>query len=264
MMSMQMWFKGSFVTVMALVILGVAPSSSYAKDGEVFELPINELWEVLQGGRMYDNWFAELVKKGPDSTHPALPKKARDRGMRTWRCTTCHGWDYKGSKGAFNKSIKRIGIKGIRRMSGKSLAQIKKVIRNRTHGYTAEMIPDSDLNMLAKFINKGQDDYAKYYDNEGKPKGDITKGNLSYTRICAKCHGADGKNFNMGSARRPIYVGTSGVGDPNLVIHKVIYGQPGSGMVSYGEFIERLGLEDLANYQDVMDLVAYTQTLPVK
>ena len=64
------------------------------------------------------------------------------------------------------------------------------------------------------------------------------------------------------TASSPMYIGTMAREDPWQVVHKARYGQPGAGMVSYGEFFERFASDSLISPGDIADVVAYTQTLP--
>ncbi len=66
------------------------------------------------------------------------------------------------------------------------------------------------------------------------------------------CHGFDGKMMNFGDEQEPEYVGTVAQDNPWETLHKVANGQPGVPMVS----LRALDTEDL------VDIVAYAQTLP--
>ena len=68
-----------------------------------------DAWRLAYGGRLYDNWWIVLEQAPPDVPHPAYPSVRSTNPAATWRCVTCHGWDYGGSRGA---------TVGIRRMPG--------------------------------------------------------------------------------------------------------------------------------------------------
>lgn len=235
-------------------------------DDAVTKMPIDQQWMISKGGRLYDNWFGQLSIDPPPMPAPTYPPDGQVQLEHTWRCPVCHGWDYRGKDGEYGKkgSDEYTGIKGIQAYKGRSNAQISAVLRNATHGYTREMIPDSEMEALAMFVSIGQTDYTKFFDDKGKPKGDVAKGKRQYQLICAECHGSDGKSFNLGSKRKPRYIGTIANNLPRLTLHKIRYGQPGVGMMTYGEFFERVASGDLMKDQDMVDVLAYTQTLPVE
>jgi len=232
---------------------------------DIAQLPIKEQWEITIGGRLYDAWYSELEKDKPGSTHPSYPAKGKGEGASTWRCKECHGWDYQGKDGAYRKGSHFTGIKGIQNQDGKSLRRITRLLRNKAHGYTKDMIPDRELDYLAQFISKGQKDFSNALNPDGTPKAaDMNRGKYLYGVICEKCHGMDGTYLNFGDKDDPEFVGTVAIKNPQELLHKVRFGQPGTGMISYGEFFERVAMEDMMGDSDWMSVLAHTQTLPTK
>lgn len=241
-------------------ILSVAPTSSLAqgKPGKDQSGTINEptkIWSIGRGGQLYDNWWAVLDADEPKATHPAYPATAKRNGPTTWRCKECHGWDYKGVKGAYAKGSHRTGIKGLRNMVGADKAGIVATLRNKTHGYTEKMITPSAMNKLALFLASGQIDMDKYIDRATKKaRGNQRRGAQLYQSICANCHGLDGKMLNFGSEKKPEYVGTVGKGNPWEALHKIRFGQPAANMAALS----------VLPIQEQVDLLAYIQGLPTK
>lgn len=62
--------------------------------------------------------------------------------------------------------------------------------------------------------------------------------------------------INFGDAEEPEYVGTIANDNPWEFIHKVRVGQPGTGMT--------VGLDVGWSMQEVVDLLAFAQSLPVE
>ncbi|VAW91182.1 hypothetical protein MNBD_GAMMA22-2663 [hydrothermal vent metagenome] len=216
----------------------------------------SEAWKLSQGGKIYDNWAKALNVTAPDKTHPSYPSAGKKQGATTWRCKECHGWDYNGRDGAYKSGSHFSGVKGIRNTSGKAVNIIKKIIRNKTHGYSKTMINDDGLDNLALFVSRGQLDMSKYIDvNSKKVKGSVQRGAQFFQTICAVCHGYDGKKINFHESRKiPEYVGTVANKNPWEVLHKIRNGQPNAAMIS---------LRTL-NTQDQVDIVAFTRTLPTR
>lgn len=217
--------------------------------------PPPEIWSVTQGGQLYDNWAKALLKEAPKETHPSYPSAGKQKGAGTWRCKECHGWDYRGAAGAYAKGSHYTGIGGIRSYVGKPLDEIAAIIRDDTHRYTPEMLPDAAIEKLALFVSRGQVDMPQYIDYATKTaRGDPRRGGRFYHTICSICHGSDGKLINFKSADNPEYIGTVASKNPQETLHKTRNGQPGVPMVA-------LGVLDI---QDLVDIVAYAQTLPTE
>ena len=75
-----------------------------------------------------------------------------------------------------------------------------------------------------------------------------------FQNVCAVCHGFDGKTINFGDQDEPEFVGTIAADNPWEFLHKARFGQPGVGMVAL----------NVLPIQDLVDILAYAQTLPTK
>jgi thiosulfate dehydrogenase len=117
---------------------------------------------------------------------------------------------------------------------------------------------DDALTDLASFIVAGLIDVSPYINPDTKAAigGDAANGEELFTSICAACHGEDGRTINFHDADEPEYVGNIANDNPWEFIHKVRVGQPGTGMT--------VGLDVGWSMQEVADLLAYAQSLPVE
>lgn len=212
-------------------------------------------WLLAYGGRLYAQWAAMLDQNLPDKTHPSYPASGKMKGPTTWRCKECHGWDYKGNEGKYGKGEHATGIKGIRAMAGGDPAAVVGIIRDNTHRYTEKMIPTKAAERLAMFVTNGQVDMDTFVDPAtAKAKGDAARGKGPYQNLCAVCHGHDGKAQNFGSTKEPEYLGNVALENPWEMIHNVRNGHPGDPMPA-------------SRWMDmsiIADIVAYSQTLPLK
>ena len=140
-------------------------------------------------------------------------------------------------------------------MADKPLNSIKRIIRNKTHGYTTAMISDKALDNLAYFVSKGQVDSNQYIDLASKQvKGNAERGANFYQTICATCHGSDGRKINFKAKRHKVeYIGTLANSNPWEVLHKIRNGQPGAAMISLQMLVT----------QDQIDILAYAKLLSV-
>jgi thiosulfate dehydrogenase len=106
------------------------------------------------------------------------------------------------------------------------------------------------------FLSNGLVDVSPYIaEDKSAVGGDVSNGEKLYA-VCAGCHGEDGRALNFGDEDEPDYVSTIALGNPWEFIHKVRAGQPGTSMSSAIE----LGW----SLQDVIDILAYSQTLPTE
>ncbi len=222
--------------------------------GGIPEAPTED-WEVGFGGRLYDNWFHALDVDEPEETHPAYPAAGKQKGASTWRCKECHGWDYRGKDGAYAKGSHYTGIAGIRDLIGANPDRVSAIIRDPTHGFTADIIPVEALQRLALFVTRGQHETSWYIDFESnRARGEPAKGERLFQNICAACHGFDGRAINFKTEDNPEYVGTVAAENPWETLHKIRNGQPGAPMPAMR----------VLPVQDAVDILAYSQTLPAK
>ncbi len=204
---------------------------------------------LARGGKLYDKWFAVIKAEKPKDTHPAWPaSNTKKKGDTTWRCKSCHGWDYQGSGGAYASGSYKTGIKGIGGMAGTDTAAIVKVLNDGTHKLAGKM-DDQDFEDLALFVSKGQIDMSKYIDSAAKaPKGgDAAKGASYFNTMCAQCHGKDGslpKDMKKTLGKQ--------MGNPWEVMHKIQNGQPA----------EQMPALRALDPQITVDILAHLATLP--
>lgn len=241
-----------FLVPVAAALL-MAPISAFSDD----DTPeyTTDIWDIARGGQLYDNWMSVLDADAPEGTHPAYPAAAKKSGATTWRCKECHGWDYVGKDGAYSSGSHYTGIVGVRGSMDMSEDSITTLLTNRTHGFSLDQLPANSISKLAKFLKFGQLNTDLYIDRKTKvAKGDAANGARLYQTICAVCHGFDGTDLNFGSSDDPEYVGTVAAGNPWEALHKIRFGQPGVGMIALTAL----------DTQTLVDILAYTQTLPTK
>ncbi len=205
--------------------------------------------QLARGAKLYDKWFAVIKAEKPKDTHAAWPaSNTKKKGNTTWRCKSCHGWDYQGKDGAYASGSYKTGIKGIGGMAGADPAKIVAVLKDDAHKLAGKM-DDGDFQDLAMFVSKGQIDMSKYIDSAAKaPKGgDAARGAGYFTTMCAQCHGKDGslpKDMKKTLAKQ--------MGNPWEVMHKILNGQPA----------EQMPALRALDPQIVVDIMTHVATLP--
>jgi len=210
-------------------------------------------WTLAVGGRLYDNWALVLDTDLPETTHPAWPASntAHDGGA-TWRCKSCHGWDYQGADGKYATGSYATGIKGVTGMAGAEAEAIMALLAAEPHGYGDDLMPPEAKRRLATFISQGLDDVSAHVALDGTVTGDSELGRGMFQNICASCHGFEGMALDWGDEGAPAYVGTEANANPWEVFHKIRNGHPGAEMVA----MRALPPEVAAG------ILAYARTLP--
>lgn len=215
---------------------------------------------VLEGGRLYDLWWEEAGIEAPSGDHPLWSEQSSNTrsGETTWRCKECHGWDYLGEEGAYGSGSHYTGFPGVFNVRGLTQSELMAWLdgsNNPDHDFS--MMGHESLEHITAFIKEGLVYLPPVIDDQSKTaaSGDKTNGATLYEGTCSQCHGEDGRQVNFGSPLEPEYIGTIARDNPWEFIHKVRIGQPGTEMPASVE----LGW----GMQNVLDVLVYTQSLPV-
>jgi len=247
--------------IAAAMALGLYAGVSFAQQHDesyhadyIFGAPLepSDAWVLTRGGRLYDNWYATQDMDAPEGTHPAWPADNSRTGETTWRCKSCHGWDYRGADGKYRSGSYATGIEGVMGYSGDAAALIT-LLRSGPHAFGEDMIPDEQAQYLAAFLTDGLEDMNTIIDfDTGDVAGDTQNGAAIFQTTCAACHGFDGRALDWGDADEPGYIGTEANANPWEVLHKIRNGHPGVEMISLGAF----------HLQNAIDVLAHARTLP--
>ena len=218
---------------------------------------------VSEGGILYDHWMESMGVEAPATDQPLFATQTTNTrtGADTWRCKECHGWDYKGVEGAYGSGSHQTGFKGVldaAAMSAEDLTAWLDGTNNPDHNFVGEgMLGDAQVEMMVAFLQSAKTDTSAFINADGAiTGGDPDRGKLVFEFYCATCHGEDGSALNFGNDEEPEFVGTVAADNPWEFIHKVNYGQPDAIMPS--------GINMEWTLQDIIDLLTYAQSLPVK
>ncbi|MCW5878950.1 MAG: c-type cytochrome [Anaerolineales bacterium] len=242
-----------------LLLLLVSMALLAAQRGQPVEQVIGD---PLSGALIYDNWILVLDREPPEGDHPLWSRQDFNKrsGVGTWRCSTCHGWDYKGADGAYGLySTNYTGFPGLQRAVGASHEQVLSWLngsQNSAHNFLG-LTNASALNDLAAFLRTQQVDMDLLIDPEtGASLGDTQRGQALYAQSCTFCHGEDGQLINFGTQSNPLYLGDRAVAEPWQTMHKIRFGTPtDSPMPAYESMDWSLRM--------MADVLAYAQSLPL-
>ena len=218
--------------------------------------------DVTIGAQLYDNWFAALGVSAPTGNMPIWERQTTNSrsGPDTWRCSECHGWDYKGSEGAYATGSHATGFPSAMKLAaGMSEAEIVDHLngsKDPSHDFS-KYLKDSDLQKLAKFLKEGAQDDKPFVDGVTLKAigGNPDNGKKLYEADCAKCHGADGKQIVFRTEGINEYIGSVANRDPYRFLHRTRFGLAGNVNMPVGHV---LGWKN----NDSVDVLSYAQSLP--
>jgi len=253
---MKLLSKARLLLLTGLIVTGLAFAARARAQG-----PIPSGADIVQGALLYDNWPAALGVQPPAGNMPIWDRQTTDTrsGADTWRCSECHGWDYRGAQGAYKTGSHFTGFPDVMTLaSGMTVDQIVAHLKGSddpAHDFSKYM-PDTSLTQLADFLKYGTIDDSHTIDPVSlKVKdGNLQNGQKLYTSVCATCHGTDGEKIVFRSEGVTQFLGTLAVSDPWQFLHRTRFGTAGTNMP--------VGYELGWTVADGRDILAYAQTLP--
>ncbi len=241
------------LAVAFLFVLGVSVVGARSFHQQADDLTI--------GAQLYDKWYAVLGVPAPDGNMPIWERQTTNTrsGADTWRCSECHGWDYKGSEGAYASGSHYTGFPNVMKLAqtmtlDEIVAHLKGA-KDPSHDFS-KYIDDQNLERLAKFVKEGVMDDAIYVDpvTLNVQGANVENGKNRYNQTCAACHGPDGKAIVFRTEGVDEYLGTVANRDPYRFLHRTRFGVAGTEMP--------VGVALGWMPADGRDVLAYAQTLP--
>ena len=240
-----------FFIIIALLAVGTAIAA---------ETPPSQQ-DLIRGGQLYDKWYGVLGVDPPTGNMPIWSRQSTNTrsGGDTWRCSECHGWDYKGAQGEYQAGSHRTGFPDLWQ-----LVQDLTVddIVNHLHGSLdpahdfSAYLDDASLIQLANFLKFGIIDDADFINPISLQviDPDLAHGKELYQSTCSSCHGEDGKTIVIKVEGIDEYLGSVANRDPWRFLHRTRYGVAGVDMP--------VGISLGWQPADGRDVLAYAQTLP--
>lgn len=230
-------FGGAMVPRAAVAFEQPPPTTDEAEVGPTFLVSL--------GGKLYDDLWIVLDEAPPPDANPAFPAGGLYSTRDSWRCVTCHGWNYSGAEVGGKRFPSLTGLKG------KAPEEIAARITDPKHPFPADKVSELSITLLAVFLSQGQYESREFIDAKGEALGDPEGGQAIFEGACINCHQIDGKRYLNGERGDKSSLGWVVRNRPTQALHKIMNGVPGA---------EMLSLRFLADSQ-ISDLFAYLQTL---
>jgi hypothetical protein len=193
---------------------------------------------IPHGGALYDNWMGVTGQQPPASNQAIWSRQNTNTisGPDTWRCITCHGWDYQGKAGAFRSGTNYTGFPGVfaetQNMSPEDITAALSGKSDPAHDFSKYLDSTSmtDLVLFIKtaLINDNQYIDPLTFDVIG---GNSANGKKLYESACLSCHGDDGAKIAMSFEGYHAGLGILAAVDPWRFLHKTRFGTPGTPMI---------------------------------
>jgi len=233
-----------------LAFFHAAPAQAQSSDedeqlGPVFMLSL--------GGKLYDDLWPILELPPPAGRNPAFADLALN-DYDTWRCVSCHGWDYSGADGERAAVAPRAAAPNLLPLAGVDPAVIIEKIIAPSHPFPSDALPDLALFLLGAFISEGLYDRDRILDDSGQARGDPEAGRGIFEGACINCHELDGRAFLRGEVGDPSSLGWIARNRPEQALHKIMNGVPVAEMLSL-RFLSEEALADLMAYVQTLDTV---------
>jgi thiosulfate dehydrogenase len=209
------------------------------------EAEVGPTFLISLGGKLYDDLWKVLDQEPPSGANPAFPQTNLYSSRDSWRCVSCHGWNYAGVQ------ISAVKFPGLQSLKGVGPFAIAEKIRDPKHPFPSDQVSEIALTLLGAFISEGQYETDWFFNAEGQAKGDHVAGQAIFEGACINCHQIDGRRYLKGERGDRSSLGWVIRNRPTQAVHKILNGVPGA---------EMLSLRFLADAQ-IADLLAYLQTL---
>lgn len=205
---------------------------------------------ISLGGKLYDNHWLQSERKPPSKNYPDYPKEIDISSSDTWRCVSCHGWDYSGANGHLGQQASSPLFASLRDSAGKPAEEITAVLTSGMHWEITKVLEPAQIGALSVFISVGQHDIRQAL-SDGKATGSPERGKDIFEGACVSCHQEDGKAYIQGEPGDKPALGWVAINRSAQALHKIRNGVPGADMLSLRFLPE----------SRVIDLLAYLQTL---
>ena len=204
------------------------------------------------GGKLYDDVWSASDATPPMERNPAFPSDQEVTVSDSWRCVSCHGWDYDGAEKAPGSAQQQAQFTSLKQLQGQNMLRMRARFTRAHPNYLDGVLDDLPLELILLFLSAGQVDHDAF--DLGKPVSPVNmaRGQDIFEGVCMNCHDPDGTaGLPPRDGRKPS-LGWLARREPNRVLHRIINGFPGQAMLAL-RFMEDDAVRDLIAYMRTLD-----------
>ncbi len=218
------------------------------------EHQLGDAFLVSLGGRLYDDLWAMSGEIPPGGRNPGYPSADGMSDADTWRCVTCHGWDYAGSGPETKNDRGEPGIRqpGLRHLDGASPPRMLELFSTAHPDYANDLVSGLPMELLLLFVSAGQYKRETFLPAGSVSDEQLKSGQDIYEGVCMSCHGPSGTGGLDGKPGLRQSLGWLARHRPERTLHKIINGVPGRSMVTL-RFVEDDAIRVLMAYLRTLD-----------
>ena len=112
-----------------------------------------EAWIASLGGKLYDNHWIVTGNPVPETRNPDYPKDVDVAVGNTWRCVSCHGWDYLGKDGHLGEVSSSSTFANLSTVVGKDPVALKEAMLKPKHSAYLAGLAQDQVEALAYFLS---------------------------------------------------------------------------------------------------------------
>lgn len=219
---------------------------------EAREHEFGDAFVVSLGGKLYDNYWAGSGTSPPAMRNPAFPSDLTVSVTDSWRCVSCHGWDYNGAAKADGSSQQQKQFVGLQHLQGIDPFNMLEMFTRAHPDQKALASGGLPLDLLLLFLTVGQYDSTNFTPEKSLSQKSLSRGRDIFEGVCMSCHDPNGKSGFQATPGMRGSLGWQARNQPWRMIHKIINGVPGESMLAL-RFMDEPAIADLVAYLKTLD-----------
>lgn len=256
-----MVLAGAFVMSFGLTFVGATVQKPPAHFGQLEQErevlsgedhEFGDAFLISLGGKIYDNLWAMSEKPPPAERNPDYPADPTVSNADTWRCVTCHGWDYAGAEIMNSRDGQPARMPGLRDLVAVGPTTLRERFGSAHPAHVGDLVVGLSMELLLLFLSAGQRELESLLPSKSVTIERLGRGQDVFEGVCMSCHnplGTGGFEQNLDLRQS---LGWLARHKPERTLHRIINGVPGREMLAL-RFLEDDAIRDLMSYLQTLD-----------
>ncbi len=219
------------------------------------EREFGDAFVVSLGGKLYDDFWEASDTAPPKRRNPAFPSDMSANDKDSWRCVSCHGWDYNGADKTTDSDQQRRQFVGLRQLHGVDPYTVTELFAKAHADHPVQEQAGVALDLLVLFVSAGQYETRDFQTQKSLTSDGFNRARDIFEGVCMSCHDPDGRS---GFEARPGVrhsLGWLARNNPKRTMHKIVNGVPGRAMLAL-RFLDETVVLDVIRYLKTLDAEA--------